>query len=386
MAEHALLSASGAARWTRCTKSARLEEKLEERISGYAKEGTFAHALAELKLSYYLGSLTNAQFHKELEKMKQDDFYTDEMKQFTQAYVDIAIEKINEARARTKDAIVMVEMRLDYSPWVPEGFGTGDLVLIYDELIEIVDLKYGKGVKVSAIDNLQMRLYALGALNQYDCLYDIKKVKATICQPRLDSISTEEMDVKDILDWAEKEIVPKAELAYKGEGEFNPGEHCVFCKAKAICRARADDNMRLACMEFKKPPLLTDHEVAQVLMKVGELQKWANDVEKHSLKLAIEDGKEWPGMKLVEGRASRKYTSETEVAEKLLDAGYSEDKIYSRSLLNLTKLEESIGKKEFEKIIGDLIERPPGKPKLVPSNDKRPAIKSSAQIDFKEEE
>jgi hypothetical protein len=383
MAEHALLSASGASRWMKCPPSARLEEMVEEQSSEYAKEGSFAHELAELKLSYHLGNIMKTQYNKQLKEMKRSKFYSSEMEEFLQIYVDLAIEKINEARAHTKDPVVMIEMRLDYSPWVPEGFGTGDLVLVADEVLEIVDLKFGKGIKVSAVDNPQMRLYALGALNQYDCLYDIEKVKATICQPRLDNISTEELEVQELLDWAEKEVRPKAELAFKGEGAFQSGEHCVFCKVKATCRARADENLKLACMDFKEPPLLTDDEIVEVLMKVEELKKWASDVEAFALATAINDGKDWPGLKLVEGRRSRKYTSETEVAEKLLDAGYSEDMIYSKSLLSLTKLEKSLGKKAFEEIIGDLIESPPGKLKLVPESDKRPAVRSSAEIDFK---
>lgn len=383
MAEHALLSASGASRWMKCPPSARLEEMVEDEASEYAKEGSFAHTLAELMLSYHLGDLTRAQYNKELKEMKKNHFYSDDMDQFIGAYVELAIEKINEAKAHTKDPVVMIEMRLDYSPWVPEGFGTGDLVLVANEVLEIVDLKFGKGIKVSAVDNPQMRLYALGALNQYDCLYDIRKVKATICQPRLDNISTEELEVEELLDWAENEVRPKAELAWKGEGNFQSGEHCVFCKIKATCRARADENLKLACMDFKEPPLLNDDEIVEVLTKIDELKKWASDVEAFALSAAVNDGKDWPGLKLVEGRRSRRYSSETEVAEKLLDAGYSEDKIYSKSLLSLTKLEKSLGKKVFEEIIGDLIESPPGKLKLVPVDDKRPAARSSAEIDFK---
>ncbi|WP_069648961.1 DUF2800 domain-containing protein [Caloranaerobacter ferrireducens] len=383
MGEHALLSASGAYRWLKCPPSVRLEELVEEESNEYAKEGSFAHTLAELKLSYYLGNLNEAQYNRQLKAMKKDNYYTAEMEQFIETYTTLAIEKINEAKVRTKDPIIMIEMRLDYSPWVPEGFGTGDLVLVTDEILEIVDLKYGKGIKVSAIGNPQMRLYALGALNQYSCLYDIQKVKATICQPRLDNISTEEIEVNDLLKWAEEVVKPKAKLAWNGEGEFAAGEHCVFCKVKATCRARANENLKLACMDFREPPLLTDEEIVEVLKQIRELQKWALDVDSYALAAAINDGKKWPGMKLVEGKRSRKYTSEEDVAQKLLDAGYSEDMIYSKSLLSLTKLEKKIGKKEFEKIIGDLIEISSGKLKLVPEDDKRPEVKSTAEIDFK---
>ncbi|MGF7185298.1 hypothetical protein GGQ84_001384 [Desulfitispora alkaliphila] len=382
MTEHALLSASGANRWMKCPPSARLEEMVDEEASEYAREGSFAHALAEVKLAYHLGNLAKAQYNKKLKELRKSELYTAEMEKFIETYTNLVIERVNEAKANTKDPVVMIEMRLDYSPWVPEGFGTGDLVLVADEALEVIDLKYGKGIKVSAIDNPQMRLYALGALNQYDCLYDIQKVKATICQPRIDNISTEELEAQELLDWAEKEVKPKAKLAFKGEGEFQSGEHCTFCKIKT-CRARADENLKMACMDFKEPPLLTDDEVVEVLSQIGELQKWASDVESYALAAAINDGKEWPGLKLIEGRKSRKYTSETEVAKKLLAAGYSEDQIYNKALLSLTKLEKALGKKEFHQVAGDLIESPPGKLKLVPESDNRPTAKSSAETDFK---
>ncbi|MTI71060.1 MAG: DUF2800 domain-containing protein [Firmicutes bacterium] len=383
MTEHALLSASGSSRWMKCPPSARLEEVIEDEPSEYAKEGSFAHSLAELNLCYSLGNISKAQFNKELKKIKKNSFYTEEMKEYVQVYVDFAIEKINEGKAHTKDAIVLLEMKLDYSPWVPEGFGTGDLVIVTDKALEIIDLKYGKGVKVSAKDNSQMRLYALGAIHQFDCLYDIKTVKMTIAQPRLDSISTDELSIEELLTWAEKEVKCKAELAFKGEGEFKAGEHCRFCKVKPTCRARRDENMKLSYMDFKEPPLLTDEEIAEVLFSVGELQKWAKDVEVYAYNKAVNEGKKWPGLKLVEGRNSRKFRSESEVAKLLLEAGYEEDKIYSKSLLSLTALEKSIGKKNFNEILVDLITRTPGKLKLVPEEDKRPEVKNTAEADFK---
>ena len=385
MVEHALLSASGSDRWLSCPPSARLEESIEERASEYAKEGTFAHALAELKLAHYLVNLTNLKYNTELKKLKQDSFYSRGLEDDVQIYVDFAVEKINEAKARTKDAVVLLEAKLDYSSWVPEGFGTGDLVLITDGILEIVDLKFGRGVKVSAIDNSQMRLYALGAINQFGYLYDIETVRMTIHQPRLDSVSTDEMPVDELTNWGEATIKPIAALAFKGEGAFQPGEHCRFCKVKATCRARADENLKLAEHDFKKPPLLTDDEIVEILAAADELQSWISDVQAYALDQAVNHGREWPGFKLIEGRSYRRYADEAEVAEVLVAAGFDEEEIYTKSLLGITAMEKLVGKKQFNEILGTLIIKPPGKPRLAPESDNRPAIKSTAEIDFKEE-
>ena len=383
--KHALLSASGSSRWMQCPPSARLEETVDEENSEYAKEGTFAHALAELHINYYLGNLKKTQFNKELKKLKQDSFYSEELMEYVQIYVDFAIEKINEARASTKDAVTMVEMKFDYSTWVPEGFGTGDLVLITDAVLEIVDLKFGQGVPVSAIENTQMRLYALGAIQQFECLYDISIVKMTIVQPRLENISTDEIAVEDLLKWAEEEVKPKAELAIKGEGEFKSGQHCRFCRVRHTCRVRAEENMKLAALDFKEPVLLTDEEIVEVLKSIDELQKYASDIKEYAFNKAINEGKRWEGFKLVEGRSIRKYVDEAAVAKALIEAGFEEDKIYSKSLLTITAMEKAIGKNKFKEVLKDLIEKPSGKPTLVPEEDKRPEINNTAEADFKEE-
>jgi len=385
MGEHALLSASSAHRWLKCSPSVRLEEEVEDSTSIYAKEGTFMHGLAELHLKLFLDDITKAEFNKRLKEMKRNDFYTDEIEKAVEIYVDAVIEKINEARAISPDPLILIEERLDYSPWVNEGFGTGDVLIIADGIIEVIDLKGGKGVAVSAIANPQMRLYALGAINGFGMLYDTQKVRMTIIQPRLDNISSDEMEVEELIHWGEKTVKPKADEAWKGEGEFKVGEHCRFCKVKAICRSRAEENMKLACMDFKPPPTLTDDEIVEVLNQIDELTKWAKDVEAYAFNQAVNEGKEWPGFKLVEGRSSRKYSDEDKVAKALIAAGFEEDKIYSKSLLSLTKLEKELGKKVFEETIGDLIIKPPGKLQLVTEEDKRPALRSSAEIDFKKE-
>ncbi len=385
MAKHALLSASGAQRWLSCPPSARLEEAVEEQSSEYAREGSFAHELAELYLAQELGLIKKSDFNKRLKELRQNPFYSEELDAYVKIYLDFAIEKINEARARTRDAVVLLEMKLDYSTWVPEGFGTGDLVLVTDDVLEVIDFKYGRGIQIGAEDNPQMRLYALGALSQFGCLYEVNTVRMTIVQPRLDSISTDEMAVEELVDWGEKMVKPIADLAFKGEGEFKAGGHCRFCRVRATCRARAEMNMKLACYDFKEPPLLTDEEIVEVLDAADEYMKWISDLQGYALDRAVNNGKKWPGYKLVEGRSYRRYVDQAKVAEALTSAGYKEDEIYEKVLLGITKMERAVGRKEFNELLAGLIEKPPGKAKLAPESDKRPAVKSTAEIDFKEE-
>ncbi|MFT9597698.1 DUF2800 domain-containing protein [Mesobacillus sp.] len=379
---HASLSASGASRWLACPPSVRLSEQYEETTSVFAKEGTFMHELSELYLSYKLKQITKAQLNKKLKQMKQNEFYNEEIEQAVQTYVDFATEKMNEAKATSKDPLILIEEKVDFSPWVPAAFGTGDIILIYGDRLEVIDLKGGKGVKVSAVDNPQMRLYALGALNNFGLLYDTQKILMTVVQPRLDNISTDEMKVDELLEWAETVVKPRAELAFKGEGDFMAGEHCRFCKVKATCRARAEENLKLACMDFQKPPLLKDDEVVEVLTSMDQLMSWAKDVQEYALNMAMDENKQWPGMKLVEGRGSRKYSDENAIVEALTTAGYGSDVIYKKSLNTITTLEKELGKKTFQELLGSLITKAPGKVKLVPEEDKRPEIKASPEVDF----
>ena len=379
---HASLGASKASQWLACTPSIRLGEQYEETTSVFAKEGTFMHELSELYLSYELKQMTKAQFNKKLKEMKQNEFFNSEIEQAVQTYVDFATEKMNEAKATSKDPLILIEEKVDFSPWVPDAFGTGDVILIYGDRLEVIDLKGGKGVKVSAVENPQMRLYALGALNNFGVLYDTQKILMTVVQPRLDNISTDEMKVDELLEWAQTVVKPKAELAFKGEGDFMAGEHCRFCKVKATCRARAEENLKLACMDFQKPPLLTDDEVVEVLTSMDQLMSWAKDVQEYALNMANDENKQWPGMKLVEGRGSRKYSDENAIVEALTTAGYDSDVIYKKSLNTITTLEKELGKKTFQELLGCLITKAPGKVKLVPEEDKRPEIKASPEADF----
>ena len=376
MAKHALLSASSSHRWLHCTPSARLEEQFENTTSIFAAEGTAAHELSEHKLRLFLGQAS---------KRPVSDFDSEELERYTDEYVNFVTELITEVKTNCKDPIILLEQRLDYSCYVPEGFGTGDLVVIADGTLDIVDLKYGKGVAVSAENNPQMKLYALGAVILFDSLYDIKTVRMTICQPRLESISTYELSGDELTAWAETELRPKAQLAMNGDGEFLPGEHCRFCRARHTCRARADTHLVLAKHDFKQPTLLTDDEIAEVLSLAERLSLWAGDVYAYATDLAINAGKEWDGFKVVEGRSNRKYTDEAAVVEAVTTAGYTD--IYKKTLLPITEMEKLLGKKEFSTILGSLVTKPQGKPALVANNDKRPAMKTNytAQAEFKEE-
>lgn len=375
MGAHALLSASGSHRWLNCTPSARLEETFDEQASIFAEEGTAAHALSEHKLRLYLGQDSSRPV---------SPFDSNELDYHTDVYVDYASELITAAKINCRDPIILLEQRLDYSCYVPEGFGTGDLIIVADGTLDVVDLKYGKGIAVSAMDNPQMKLYALGALSLFDTLYDIQTVRMTICQPRLESISTYELPADELAKWAEEELHPRAQLAINGEGEFLPGVHCRFCRARRTCRARAEEHLTLARHDFKPPSLLTEEEISEVLALADRLSIWASDVYAYATDLAIREGKEWNNFKLVEGRSNRKYTSENAVVEAVAAAGYSD--IYRQSLIGITDMEKLLGKKRFKELLSGLVEKPEGKPTLVTLSDKRQQItlNNTAEEDFKE--
>ena len=379
---HAMLSASGASRWMACTPSARLEQQFENKTSDYAAEGTLAHELGELKLRKELEGLSTRSFNSKVKKIQEDKLYTADMPDYVDMYVETCLERVSEAKATTPDALFKIEQRLDFSEWVPEGFGTGDFVIIADGTMEVCDLKYGKGVPVSANNNKQMMLYALGAISEFSFLYDIEKVRMTIIQPRLDNISTFEVTVEDLLKWAEEYVKPKAELAIKGEGEFCAGDHCKFCRAKAVCRARAEKNLELAKYEFEKPPTMDNNDIAYVLSKVDELVSWASDVKEYALEEALK-GEEFEGYKVVEGRSNRKWSSEDDVAKVLMGQGFLENIIYTKKLTGITNMESAIGKKEVQRLLGDYIIKPVGKPTLVPVADKREPY-NPAKSDFLE--
>lgn len=363
--KHALLGASSSARWLVCTPSARLEAMFPDEQSPYAAEGTVAHDLAESILRHKL----------EGKKAPKLDDYSTEMVEAVSLYVDICEEKVNEARARSSDAEAMIEARLDFSRWVPDGFGTGDMVIVADGILEVIDLKYGKGVPVSAIENTQMRLYALGAYDINEFLYDIKSVRMTIVQPRLDSISTDEMALEELLDWGE-EIKPIAQRAFRGEGECTPCDYCNFCKARHTCRALADTCLTAFYKDGGKlNQLLTDSEVSDILAMKDLITKWIKGVYDFAYEKALSGEKQWPGYKLVEGTSRRTITDPEAAAKTLLDNGYKEEDIFKpRELEGITNLQKVLGKKGVAKYLEAYIDKPEGKPTLVPESDKRPAI------------
>ena len=369
MADHAVLSASGSHRWLNCTPSARLELEFENTGSEAAREGTAAHALCEHKLKRALHMRS---------RRPVSDYDSDEMEECTDAYVDFVMEQYEAAKQVCEDPVILIEQRLDFSCYVPDGFGTGDCLIISDDRLHIIDFKYGMGVLVEAEDNPQMKLYALGALAVYDALYDIREVSMTIFQPRRENVSTWTIPVEDLKAWAENELKPRAKMAYDGEGEYLPGEWCTFCRAAVRCRARAEEKLKLAQTEFRMPPLLTDAEIEDILAVLPDLTKWANEIAAYALDAALNHGKEWNGFKVVEGRSVRKYRDEAAVAEAAKEAGYKD--IYRQSLIPLTEMQRLMGKDRFEEILGGLITKAPGRPTLVPKSDRRPAMSVSNAI------
>lgn len=363
---HAVLSASGSKRWLSCPPSARLEQTFPDKAGEAAQEGTLAHALAEARIRHWLGEISENGLTLRIDSIRHDALYSPEMGEYVSEYVDLCIEKINEAHGTA-----LVEERLDFSRWVKNGFGTGDMVIIGDGVLEIVDLKYGKGVPVSAEGNTQMQLYALGAIEQYGYIYDFDHVRMSIFQPRNGGLSTQLMSVEELLAWGES-IKPIAELAYAGKGNFKAGEHCRFCRAAAQCKALADYNMEIAKLEFRDADLLTDDEVSFVLERIDGLVRYAEKVKAFALEEALK-GHRWPGFKVVEGRSNRKITDEAKAVKLLRGAGYADDVIYKPlEMQTITDLEKTITKKKFGEILGSVVEKPPGKPTLVPEDDKRP--------------
>ena len=373
MAKHAVLSASSSERWINCPPSARLCEAYEDKGSDYAAEGTDAHTLCEYRLKQALGIPTE-------DPIENLSWYNEEMEECAAGYAAYVVELLETAKQTCSDPVVMIEQRVDFSRWVQEGFGTADCILIADGVLNIVDYKHGKGVEVSAEGNTQLSLYSLGALEIFDGIYDIDRVCVHIFQPRKSNVVSFMMDKADLYQWADTELTEKAQLAYEGQGSSSCGEWCRFCKAKAECRERAEANLALARYEFQSPALLDDEEIADILGKVDALTAWASDVKEYALQQAV-SGKEWTGWKLVEGRSNRKYTSEAAVAATVEGAGFDP---YERKVLGVTAMQKLLGKTRFEELLAPYIEKPQGKPTLVPESDKRPAM-NTAKNDFMEE-
>ena len=374
MAKHAYLSASASHRWLACPPSAKLCAQEEDRGSPYAQQGTDAHELCQ-----YL--VEKAQGYDVRDPTENLTWYDAEMQEAADGYCSFVMEQVAEAKKLCKDPLVCIEQTLDFSKWVEHGFGTGDCVIVADDLLHIVDFKYGVGVLVEATQNSQLMCYGLGALDTFGDLYDIRRIRLTIFQPRRENVDTFELTTEELLTWAEEILAPTAKLAYEGEGEFHAGDHCQFCKIKATCRKRAEYSMELARYDFAEAPTLSAEEIAQILPQIDTLVSWAEDIKSYALKQAL-SGEKYPGFKLVEGRSIRKYSDENAVAAVVQNAGYDP---YERKLLGITAMTKQLGKKKFEELLSGLVIKPQGKPVLAPDTDKRPEF-NTAQNDFMEEE
>lgn len=398
MGSHALLSASSSKRWLTCTPSARLEENFPNESSVYAEEGTAAHELGEYKIRRYL--------HERMQRPKSE-FDSEELETNTDIYADFIITTIERIKETCPNPLVMVEERLDYSYLVPSGFGTGDCVIVADGTLYVVDYKNGAGVFVSCDHNPQMMLYALGALHAYGYIYNIHTVSMTIVQPRMENISTFTCSVEELNEWAETYVRPRAKLAYEGKGEQVPGDHCRFCRAKAVCRACAEEALALVKEEFldldsdvlpddeasetdatapynldrsaptfKSPALLSQAEVEEILPTLNRISSWIETVFAYVSSEAINHGVTWKGYKVVEGRSNRKFTDTKAVVSAAAKEGFTD--VYKQELISLTEFEKMMGKKRFTEILGEFVVKPPGKLALVPENDPRPAVDLSS--------
>ena len=370
--KHAVLSASSAARWIACPPSARLNAEQSDTPSEYAAQGTDAHTLCEYKLRKALGKRVR-------DPTKKLSSYDSEMEECAEFYAQFVMGLVAQFREESKDTMVSVEQRVDFSDFVPDGFGTADTLIISGKTVCIVDYKHGKGIEVSAEHNPQMMCYALGCIQMFDGLYDIESIWMIIFQPRLSNISEYTISKADLLAWAQDTLVPAAKLAHAGEGTFCAGAHCQFCKVKATCRKRAEYNLELARYDFEMPPTLEDAEVETVLAKADMLAAWVSDIKEYALQRAIQ-GKQWTDWKLVEGRSNRKYTDEAAVAKTVKEAGFEP---YEQKLLGITAMTGLLGKSKFEELLGSLVVKPQGKPTLAPMSDKRPAMNTAAE-DFEE--
>ena len=370
---HAILSPSSSERWINCPPSAMENAAQTDTGSSYAQQGTDAHALCQFKVMKALG-------HKVRDPTDELDYFDEEMAECSDAYCEFIMEQVAAAKQTCPDPQVMVEQRLDFTRWVAESFGTADCIIVADGTMTIVDFKYGLGILVDAENNSQMRMYALGALNLFEALYDIQTVRMCIFQPRRNNVSVAEVTKDELLHWADDVLIPAATLAAQGEGEYKAGKHCQFCKIKATCRKRAEYNLQLAQYDFAVPDTLADDEISMILDRADTFIGWVNDVKDYALEMAI-SGKQFPGFKVVEGRSNRRYTNPDAVAAVVTDAGYDP---YERKLMGVTAMTKLLGSKKFNTLLGSLIEKPQGKPTMVPVSDKRPAWNPATE-DFKEE-
>ncbi len=378
MTKHAFLSASASERWLHCPPSAMLCAQEDDQGSEYALQGSDAHALCEHLLLKALGRETR-------DPTEDLTYYNAEMQEAAESYASFVMTQVAEAKTLCPDPLICVEQKVDFSKWVPEGFGTADVLIVADDTLYITDMKYGVGCLVSAAGedgtgNSQLKCYALGALDTFGDLYDIRRIRLTIFQPRRENIDTFELSKADLLRWADEILAPVAKLAFEGQGEFKAGNHCQFCRVKATCRKRAESAMELAKYEFTEPVLLDENEIAEILPKVDSLVRWADDIKTYALNQALA-GVRYPGFKLVAGRSNRKYADEAAVAKVVSDAGYDP---WDKKLAGITEMTRRLGKKRFEELLKDFLIKPEGKPVLVHQEDDRQEI-NTVQNDFMEE-
>ena len=373
MSKHAFLSPSASHRWLNCPPSAKLCAEVPDQSSSYAQQGTCAHELCAYLVEKALGRDVK-------DPTENLDYYDSEMQQCAEGYAAFVMEEYEKAKQTCPDPEVLIEQKVDFSKWVEGGTGTADCIILADGTAEIIDYKHGLGVLVSAEDNPQMKCYGLGALELFDDIYDIDTVAMTIYQPRRQNVSTFTLSKEELYRWADEVLKPTAELAFAGDGNFLCGEWCGFCKAKNDCRARAEANLELARYDFKLPPLLTDEDIEDILSRVDDLVAWASDIKEYALQQAV-SGKEWRGWKLVEGRSNRRYTNEAAVTQTVKEAGFDP---FEHKLLGITAMQRMLGKARFDELLTAYIEKPQGKPTLVPESDKRPAM-NTARNDFMED-
>lgn len=364
---HAILSPSSSSRWINCPPSARLETQFGDHESEAARQGTAAHALAE---------------HKVLKALKRQTvrpvstYDDEEMEEYTDDYCEFIMSEIADLQDNGITPAVFTEVPLDLRRYIPEGTGQSDCVIVSDKCLHVIDLKYGQGIIVDAENNTQLMIYALGSAIRFLGIYDFTTVKMTIFQPRRENNSSWTISLDELLDWGETVLKPIAEIAFTGHGNYQSGPWCLFCKAADRCRCRSKAQLELAQYEFREPPLLSDEEINDVLKKVDDLVKWATGIKEYALDTAVNDGKQWDGFKLVEGRSLRKFTSEADVEKAAKTAGFKD--IYKKALLSVAEMEKLMTKKVFKEVLGDLVYKPSGKPTLVPENDSRTAMTAHA--------
>lgn len=369
---HAKLSASGASRWATCPGSVQMEDGIPDKESVYAREGTLAHEMSELKLKHYLDpkGFGKRKLNAAIKKLKENDLYQAEMESYTDTYVDFIKEK---ALSFSSNPYIEIEKRVDFSRWVEGGFGTCDCILIHGSTLSIIDLKYGKGVPVSSEQNEQLILYALGAYNAFNLIYNLDKIELNIVQPRINNFSTWEISLTELLLWGDYFKV-QAEKALGGNGELVPSaKACKFCKARDICTARAENNLSLEFEIKLKPNEIPKDKLYEYISRGEDIAKWVADLKAYALDMCLK-GEDVKGLKAVAGRTSRSWTNQDEAINKLIEGGIDEAIIYDKVPLTLAKLEKALGKQQFTTLVGDMVVTSEGKPTLVFENDKRPAI------------